>query len=260
MQENKIDKLPILNTNEFDSDTETTPNSEINEKNQQTQMKEMPSPFPILESLPTISEMKNMKKLKKLKTKIVNGEIKGSEETKQFVHDRDWSIQQVCFLIGILNLVADICVKKPKKLQTKSLIFFTIEYVSFENTNYRIDVLVEKRINEIFDSFKEERSTSSNKRRFHFKIVEYIHVLLDILQKTRFEILTVDRKYNVTSKKKMVTGALIDGLDFSRQDIKIIGTKVHSIIMNEFQNHQKPNEFWLMKGNTEIMAALLSNY
>ena len=83
MQENKIDKLPILNTNEFDSDTETTPNSEINEENQQTQMKEIPSPFPILESLPTISEMKNMKKLKKMKTKIVNGKIKESEETKQ---------------------------------------------------------------------------------------------------------------------------------------------------------------------------------
>ena len=55
----------------------------------------------------------------------------------------------------------------------------------------------------------------------------------------------------------MVNGAHIDGIDYGKNDDKVIGSKVHAIIMEEFKKNQKPNEFWLAKGNTEIMLALL---
>ena len=137
------------------------------------------------------------------------------------------------------------------------MIFFTIDHIIIDGITYYVDNLVEKRINDIFELERLSKSNSSNKRRFHFKIVEYIHVLIDITEKSRFSLTTVFRKYNVTSKKKMLTGAVVDGINYGKAEIKEIGSKVHSIILNEFEFQDKPNEFVLGRGNTEIMTALL---
>lgn len=184
---------------------------------------------------------------------------KEKDDCKQFVHDRDWIIQQACFILGILNLVGDIVIKRPRKTKIKSMTFFTIESITITNETYLVDDLAENRINEIFGPITIEKTTTSNKRRFHFKIVEYIHVLLQIIEKTRFSVTTIDRKYNVTSKKKMLTGANVDNIIYDKKDIITIGSKVHEIIQSEFFRTNKPASFTIHRGNTEIMAALLAD-
>lgn len=182
------------------------------------------------------------------------------ETTSYSLQTYNWFSEQVCFLIGILNLVAELEIQKPRKVSWKYLSFIKVTTVKLGNKIYDVKTSVDNRILELIERDKQQDVDEGkiNRRMKIYKMKEMIHVLMDIVNETRFKLKTEENGNNISIDKRVIQSAVIDGIFYSKSEIRIIGHKLHEILMNMFlSNFRHQGKVTIKKGDTEIMSILL---
>ena len=175
-------------------------------------------------------------------------------------HTYDWFSEQVCFMIGILDLVADLEIQKPRKVSRKYLSFIKVNYVHIDDKTYDVKASVENRITELLERDKQQDIDDDKiKRRMKiYKMKEMIHVLMDITKETRFRLTTEENGNNISIDKRVIQSAYVDGICFQKSEIKVVGHRLHEMLMRVFiSSVYDQGKVLLKKGDTEIMSLLL---
>ena len=81
-------------------------------------------------------------------------------------------------------------------------------------------------------STKDPKKEVNRKRRMKiYKMKEMIHLLMDIIDETRFFIKTEENGNNISIDKRVIQSAVIDSITNQKSEIKMIGHKLHEILM-----------------------------
>lgn len=182
---------------------------------------------------------------------------------EQFVVERNWQTQQLCMLVGMLNLLGDIIIEKPMKFRTKALVFFRVLSVEIEGKQFNIKELTEKRIDELCyrDACSQVSDITRKRRKDVYKIMEHLHVLMDIvINETRFELITSNAKHNSLDDKRTLKVVKIDSLSISKNEMKVIGAELHNAIYDELISDHIKTTLCLTRGNTQIMSILVDDH
>ena len=192
----------------------------------------------------------------------IRKEIDLSNGKEQFIRCRNWQIQQCSFLIGLLNTIGDLMIVRPTKMKTKSLPFYRVQSITINDQTFDVSQMVEERINKLVekDMSKNVSSTTINRRKDVYKVMEHLHVLMDVLvNESGYKIETTNDKHCSLFDKRILHS--VDyGLDVfkNKLQIKRIGEKMNAFLTQMFTNETIKNKSDLKYGDTEIMAILLS--
>ena len=189
-------------------------------------------------------------------------EIDLSNGKEQFIRCRNWQTQQCSFLIGLLNTVGDLTIVRPTKVKIKSLPFYRIESVYINGNTINVNEMVEERINKLVekDLTKNVSSSTIARRKDVYKVMEHLHVLMDILiTETSYTMETTNDKHCSLFDKRILNS--IDyGFEVNKNKLQIkrIGEKMNAFLTDQFVNDTIKNKIELIHGDTEIMSILLS--
>ena len=137
----------------------------------------------------------------------------------QFINERNWQTQQLCILIAMLNQIGDVTIERPQKMKTKSLVFFKVTLIQIGNKTFDIKRLTTTRIEQLSERDKQYKLSeiTMKRRRDVYKIMEHIHVLMDIvIQETRFKIFTTNDKHNSLEDKRVLKTIEMDDIIISQ--------------------------------------------
>ena len=158
-----------------------------------------------------------------------------------------WQSQQVCFMIGVLNLIGGIAIERPQKLYTKCPPFLKVNYIEIDDYRYDVKSITKEKIDFLIEKNKLENiSDSVLKRRTKlYRIFEHLHSIMDIVNKTRFKIITENDKHTILIDKRSLNKSIVDGIVFDKERIKIVGSKIHEMLLEKLSHQVKltVNEF-----------------
>ena len=186
---------------------------------------------------------------------------KEEKKKDQFIRERNWQTQQICFMIGLLNLVGDIMLEQPLKMETKALSLFKVSHIILNDKFYDVKALTQERVQKLIekDELNEVLKSTIKKRSQTYRILEHIHVLIDILNHTRFKISTSHFNINFIEDKRSLDTVNLDSILFFKKDIEQIGSKIHHALVDIVHFSHTSHVFHLPRGNTEFMSIILSD-
>ncbi|ELP87852.1 hypothetical protein EIN_274190 [Entamoeba invadens IP1] len=186
---------------------------------------------------------------------------KTPEKSSQFKRTRNWHSQQCCVLISLLNQYFDVTYLRPFKFSTKSVPFIWVQSLQNNTNKINTQKLTDERVNVLIEADrKNDIDDKTIKRRCEsYRIMEHLHVLMDVLSTTRFDYQTTSDKHENIPDRRILKSVNVDGYVFSREKMEDVGNKINSILLERALFLDKSQATLLYKGDTELMCALLLN-
>ena len=178
------------------------------------------------------------------------------KKREQFKKERNWQTRQICFMIGLFNLIGDMTLETPQKMETKALALFKVSHIMLDDKFFDVKTMTKERVELLIEKDKENNILLSTikKRAQVYRVLEHIHVLMDILKDTRFSYMTSQLKINFIEDKRTLDVVDVDSIMMFKNDIETIGSKVHGALIEMAKNSTTSQIFRLPRGNTELMS------
>ena len=191
-----------------------------------------------------------------------NQSEKVPKKREQFKKERNWQTQQICFIIGLLNLVGDMTLEQPSKMETKALALFKVSHVMLDDKFFDVKSMTKDRVQYLINKDKANNILPSTikKRAQIYRVLEHIHVLMDILSETRFKYSTCPLKINFIHDKRTLDVVDVDSMMMFKNDIERIGTNIHHALIDMVKYSNTSHVFRLPRGNTEFMSLFFDEH
>lgn len=163
-------------------------------------------------------------------------------------------------MIGLLNLVGDMMLEKPSKMETKPLALFKVNHIILEDKYFDVKKMTKERVDRLIEKDRQNKVLNSTikKRAQMYRVLEHIHVLMDILAQTRFSFITANSKINFIDDKRCLDVVNVDSIIMFKCDIERIGRKIHQALVDIVNYSNSSHIFYLPRGNTEFMTIFFS--
>ncbi|EKE40696.1 hypothetical protein ENU1_082290 [Entamoeba nuttalli P19] len=181
---------------------------------------------------------------------------------KSFIKSRNHQSEQQCILIALLNLKFDILLEKPRKINTESLSFFKVLELIDGRNRINLKTLTDTKVQSLI---KENQINGIDektiKRRLEvYKIMEHIHVLLDIAQSVGYKIKTNYGKRTTLRDNRLLESFEIDGLEVNNIDLDSRGRIIHEVLVNYSSQTSSGYSFIIKKENPKLQSILFKEF
>ncbi|EDR24248.1 hypothetical protein EDI_306170 [Entamoeba dispar SAW760] len=181
---------------------------------------------------------------------------------KSFIKTRDQQSEQQCILIALLNLKFDILLEKPRKINTESLSFFKVLELVDGRNRINLKTLTDNRVQSLIkeNQINGVDEKTIKRRQEVYKIMEHIHVLLDIAQSVGYKIKTNYGKRTTLRDNRLLESFEIDGLEVGNIGLGSKGRIIHEILINYSSQTSSGHSFVLTRENPRLQSTLFKAF